>query len=125
MLAGRESFRELDRETLERLVDYLEGGGKSLRGQYRETFGKIVERDGHYHTVSKKVERDYLVNIGTIHADGMVKVMLKRRRLGSVEESFVKGLKTGDVFILAGRTVKLVESSWIARRARRELVGRP
>ncbi len=111
VLRGAYPFRELDRETLERLVDYLEGGGKSLRGQYRETFGKIVERDGLYHTVSKKVERDYLVNIGTIHADGMVKVMLKRRRLGSVEESFVKGLKTGDVFILAGRTVKLVESS--------------
>jgi len=105
-------FRNLARETLVRLFDYLEGGGKSLRGQYRETFGKIEERDGRYHTVSKKVERDYLANIGTIHADGTVKVTLNRRkRLGSVEENFVKGLKPGDVFVLAGRTVKLVESS--------------
>ncbi len=105
-------FRNLERETLERLFDYLEDGGKSLRRQYRETFGKIEERDGRYHTVSKKVERDYLANIGTIHADGMVKVTLNRRkRLGSVEENFVKGLKPGDVFVLAGRTVKLVENS--------------
>ena len=108
---GAYPFRHLEREKLERLVDYLEGGGKSLREQYRETFGKIVVRDGAYHIVSKKVERDYLVNIGTIHADGMVRVTLRRRRLGAVEEGFVKGLKTGDVFVLAGRTVKLVESS--------------
>lgn len=104
-------FRNLKRETLERLLSYLEGGGRSLEKQYREAFGKIVEKDGLYHTVSKKVERDYLVNIGTIHADGMVPVLLNRRRLGAVEESFVKGLKTGDVFVLAGKTVKLVESS--------------
>ena len=111
-LRAAHPFRNLRRETLERLVDYLEGGGRSLRGQYRETFGKIEERDGRYHTVSKKVERDYLANVGTIHADGMVKVTLnRRRRLGSVEERFVKGLRPGDVFVLAGRTVKLVESS--------------
>jgi ATP-dependent Lhr-like helicase len=104
-------FRHLKRETIERLIEYLEGGGRSLQQRYRETFGKIVERDGLYHTVSKKVEREYLVNIGTIHADGMVSVLLKRRRLGSVEEAFVKGLKPGDIFVLAGRTVKLIDSS--------------
>ena len=48
-------FRDLKRETLDRLFDYLEGGGRSLQAQYRETFGKIVEKDGLYHTVSKKV----------------------------------------------------------------------
>jgi ATP-dependent Lhr-like helicase len=104
-------FRDLKRETLDRLFEYLEGGGRSLQAQYRETFGKIVEKDGLYHTVSKKVEREYLVNIGTIHADGMVSVLLNRRRLGSVEEGFVKGLKPGDIFVLAGKTVKLIDSS--------------
>jgi ATP-dependent Lhr-like helicase len=104
-------FRDLKRETLDRLLEYLEGGGRSLQAQYRETFGKIVEKDGLYHTVSKKVEREYLVNIGTIHADGMVSVLLNRRRLGSVEEAFVKGLKPGDIFVLAGKTVKLIDSS--------------
>jgi len=104
-------FRDLKRGTLDRLLEYLEGGGRSLQAQYRETFGKIVEKDGRYHTVSKKVEREYLVNIGTIHADGMVSVLLNRRRLGSVEEGFVKGLKPGDIFVLAGKTVKLIDSS--------------
>lgn len=104
-------FRGLARPTFDRIVEYLEGGGRSLRKQYRQTFGKIEEKDGRYFTVSKKAEREYLVNIGTIHADGMVPVTLNRRRLGSVEERFVKGLKPGDVFVLAGKTVKLVESS--------------
>ena len=104
-------FRNLKRETFDRILEYLEGGGRSLQKQYRDTFGKIEERDGKYHTVSKKVEREYLVNVGTIHADGMVNVLLNRRRLGAVEERFVKGLKPGDIFILAGKTVKLIDSS--------------
>lgn len=104
-------FRDLDRTLFDRLIEYLEGGGRSLQQQYRQTFGKLEERDGRYHTVSKKVEREYLVNVGTIHADGMVNVLLGRRRLGAVEERFVKGLKMGDVFVLAGKTVKLIDSS--------------
>ncbi len=103
-------FRDHPRETFDRILLYLEGGGKSLAGQYRETFGKIAEADGHYHTVSKKVERDYLVNIGTIHSEGMVNVILNRRKLGSVEENFVKNLKPGDIFVLGGKTVKLQEA---------------
>lgn len=104
------SFRNLERAEFDRIVEYLEGGGKTLASQYRETFGKIEEKDGVFVTPSKKVERDYLMNVGTIHADGMVNVILNRRRLGSVEEGFVKGLKVGDIFVLGGKTVKLVEA---------------
>ena len=102
-------FRDLSRDLFDRILVYLEGGGKSLEGQYRETFGKIEERDGAYHTVSRKVERDYLVNIGTIHSEGLVNVVLNRRRLGAVEENFVKNLKPGDIFVLGGKTVRLEE----------------
>jgi len=103
-------FRKLPRAEFDRVVRYLEGGGESLENQYRDTFGKIVEKDGRFVTPSKKVERDYLMNVGTIHADGMVNVMLGRRRLGGVEERFVKGLKLGDIFVLAGKTVKLIDT---------------
>lgn len=99
-------FRQLPRDSFDRIVRYLEGGGASLERQYRETFGKIVDRDGRWHTPDKRVERDYLLNIGTIHADGMVLVLLHRRRLGSVEEDFVKGLRLGDIFVLGGKTVR-------------------
>ncbi len=102
-------FRSLTRAEFDCVLRYLEGGGEALEGQYRDTFGKIVEKDGIYVTPSKKVERDYLVNVGTIAAEGMVSVMFGHKRLGGVEEGFVKGLALGDVFVIAGRTVKLEE----------------
>src|SRR5213592_3760318 len=36
--------------------------------------------------------------------------MLKRRRLGSVEEGFIKGLQIGDLFVLGGRVVRLIDT---------------
>jgi ATP-dependent Lhr-like helicase len=104
------AFRDLPREMFDRVVEYLEGGGRSLRRQNEETFGKIMLVDDLLTVTSKRVERDYLVNVGTIHSDGMVNVILGKRRLGQVEEGFVKGLKIGDIFVFAGRTVRLVET---------------
>tara|TARA_R110002096_G_scaffold54517_13_gene140609 strand:- start:15921 stop:18452 length:2532 start_codon:yes stop_codon:yes gene_type:complete len=103
-------YRNLERADFERILRYLEGGGETLEQQYRDTFGKIVEKDGVFETPSRKVERDYLVNIGTIAAEGMVSVLLGRKRLGGVEEGFVKGLKIGDIFVIAGRTVRLEQT---------------
>ena len=104
-------YRALTRPEFDRVLEYVMGGGRSLEKQYRDTFGKIIEDEhGILMTPSKKVERDYLVNIGTIASEGAVRVYLGSRRIGEVEESFVKGLKIGDLFVLAGRTVKLIET---------------
>lgn len=102
-------FQNLTREEFDRIQRYLEGGGRSLERQYRETFGKIAVRDGLLVTPSAKVEREYLANVGVIHTEGMVSVWLGNRRLGQIEESFLKRLKEGDIFVLAGRTVRLIE----------------
>ena len=105
------AYRELTRGEFDRVLGYVMGGGRSLEKQYRETFGKVIEDDhGILITPSKKVERDYLVNIGTIASQGMVRVYLGNRRIGEVEEGFVKALKPGDIFILSGRTVRLVDA---------------
>ena len=37
-------------------------------------------------------------------------VFLKRRRLGSVEENFIKQLQIGDLFVLGGRIVRLIDT---------------
>lgn len=103
-------FQNLNRDEFERMQRYLEGGGRSLERQYRETFGKIVVRDGILMTPSAKVEREYLANVGVIHTEGMVSVWFGKRRLGQIEESFLKRLKEGDIFVLAGRTVRLIET---------------
>lgn len=103
-------FQKLERSEFDNVLCYLQGGGRSLEKQYAETFGKVCVMDGLLQVPNKRVERDYLVNVGTIHSDGMVNVILGKRRLGQVEEGFVKGLKHGDIFVLAGRTVRLIET---------------
>lgn len=109
IVRGAYAYRRLSREEFDRVVEYLEGGGRSLAKAYSDTFGKIVLREGGMFTASKKVERDYLVNIGAIVTEGLVDVMLRRKRLGTVEEGFIKGLKERDVFVLGGRAVRLLE----------------
>jgi len=109
ILRRAHGFRNLERGEFDRILNYLEGGGKTLEAQYRDTFGKIEIRDGILQTTGRNVERDYLVNVGTIAADGAVHVVLGRKRLGEVEERFAKNLVPGDTFVIAGRVVRLEE----------------
>jgi len=103
-------FRDLTREEFDRIVDYLEGGGEALRKQYAGVFGKIRVDDGAISLAHPRIGREFLVNIGTIHSEGFVDVLLRRRRLGSVEENFIKQLQIGDLFVLGGRIVRLIET---------------
>ncbi len=103
-------FRDLTREEFDQVLRYLEGGGESLTRRYSGLFGKIKIDDGIVSLAHPRVARDLLVNIGTIVSDGFVDVLLKRRRLGSVEENFIKQLNIGDLFVLAGRVVRLIDT---------------
>ena len=103
-------FRDLSREEFDRILQYLEGGGASLEKQYARDFGKIRVEDGEISLAHPKIAREFLVNIGTIHSEGFIDVLLRRRRLGSVEENFIKQLQIGDLFVLGGRTVRLIDT---------------
>jgi ATP-dependent Lhr-like helicase len=103
-------FRDLSREEFDRILQYLEGGGASLKKQYAREFGKIRVEEGVISLAHPKIAREFLVNIGTIHSEGFIDVLLRRRRLGSVEENFIKQLQIGDLFVLGGRTVRLVDT---------------
>ena len=103
-------FRDLTREEFDRILQYLEGGGAALQQQYAGVFGKILVDDGVISLVHPRIAREFLVNIGTIHSEGFIDVLLRRRRLGSVEENFIKQLQIGDLFVLGGRTVRLVDT---------------
>lgn len=104
-------FRALPRAEFDRVLRYLEGGGASLERNYRDVFGKIrVDSAGVLVPAQRRTARDFYQNIGTIVSENMVQVQLGRRNLGSVEESFMKGLRPGDVFVLNGRTIRLVET---------------
>ncbi len=104
-------FRELEREEFEHVLEYLTGGGASLRRQYAGLFGKItIDDDGVISLAHPRIAREFLLNIGTIVSEGYVSVLLGRRRLGSVEEGFIKQLNPGDLFVLGGRVVRLIDT---------------
>jgi ATP-dependent Lhr-like helicase len=103
-------FRDLTREEFDRILQYLEGGGAALQQQYAGLFGKILVDDGLISLAHPRIAREFLVNIGTIHSEGFIDVLLRRRRLGSVEENFIKQLQIGDLFVLGGRIVRLIDT---------------
>jgi ATP-dependent helicase Lhr and Lhr-like helicase len=103
-------FRNLSRQEFDDILQYLEGGGASLARQYSELFGKLCVVDGVITLAHPRIAREFLVNIGTIVSEGFVDVLLRHRRLGSVEENFIKQLRIGDLFVLAGRVVRLIDT---------------
>lgn len=104
---GAYPYRNLTPQALDDVLDYLAGGGKALRQQYTELFGKVDLDETGFETRQGRVRRDLLENIGVIPNEGMVRVKLKSHTLGMVEEIFIRQLQVGDVFILAGRPVRV------------------
>ena len=82
VIRGAWPYRELPRAGFDRVVEYLEGGGRSLAKAYSETFGKIRVEAGRMFPASPKVGREYLVNVGTITSEGLVDVTIGRRPAG-------------------------------------------
>jgi ATP-dependent Lhr-like helicase len=103
-------FHTITGAEFDRILKYLEGGGESLSRQYAGVFGKIRIDDDVITLAHPRIGREFLVNIGTIVSEGFVDVLLNRRRLGSVEEGFIKQLQIGDLFVLAGRVVRLLDT---------------
>jgi ATP-dependent Lhr-like helicase len=104
-------YAHLAREKFDHVLRYLEGGGASLEKQYTPVFGKITRgADGALGVPSPGTARDLYQNVGTISAESMVQVKVKRRTIGQVEQSFMKRLNIGDVFVLNARPVRLVKT---------------
>jgi len=112
-------YRELVRKDFDDVLDFLAGGGASLRRQYTELFGKIHLDDLTFESRAGAPRRDFLQNIGTISGEGVVNVFLRNTRVGTVEEGFLRRLKVGDVFSLAGRPLRLerigMMECWVTR----------
>ncbi len=109
-------YRDLSREKFEQVLRYLEGGGTSLEAQYTPVFGKITREHGEVRAAYPRVARDFYQNIGTISSESMVQVKIKRRNIGQVEQGFIKRLNIGDVFVLNGRAVRLLETYLLEAR---------
>ena len=100
------------------IMDFITTGGQSLSAY--DEYSKVVEEDGLFKVVDKKIKRRHRMSIGTITGDTMMSVKyLKGAHLGSVEEWFVASLKPGDTFWFAGRSLELVRTKQMTAYVRR------
>lgn len=91
------------------VLAYVETGGSALQ-HYPEHRRVERDADGRLVVPDRRQQLRHRLGIGTIVADGSVSVQwLKGGRLGSVEESFITRLATGDRFLFAGRSLELVQ----------------
>ena len=97
-------YADITREQFDQVLGFVTDGGYSLKAypQYnrlaRLKDGSIVLREA-------KMARQYRMNIGTIVESPMMKVKLRNRTLGSIEENFVVNLSPGDTFLFGGQVL--------------------
>ncbi|WP_439482479.1 ligase-associated DNA damage response DEXH box helicase [Cyclobacterium plantarum] len=102
------AYEGLSTEKFAWLLEFVTIGGKAL-GSYEE-FSKVeILSDGLHKVTNKKIAMRHRLSMGTIVSDPMIQVKyMTGGYIGSVEESFISKLKTGDVFWFAGRSLEFV-----------------
>ncbi|MFP4095225.1 MAG: ligase-associated DNA damage response DEXH box helicase [Cyclobacteriaceae bacterium] len=114
------AFRELSQAEWDWALSFVTTGGDSL-GQYDE-FSKVEVEDGIYKVNSRKTAMRHRLSMGTIVSDPVLKVKyMTGGFIGTIEESFVSRLKSGDNFWFAGRNLKferIKDLTVLVRKAR-------
>lgn len=115
------AYQDLSDEQWDWVLTFITTGGKSL-GKYPEYSKVIVDENGMYRVIDRKIARRHRMSIGTISSDSMMRVKyLSGGSLGSIEETFISSLNIGDKFWFAGRNLELIqikENSAFVRRAK-------
>ena len=109
MLAlARRSFpyRDLERAELVACAHYLSGGGVGPDEAHVRRLGFDGEA---IYGLGREVCAAFFENVGTIPDEQHVMVRAGGSDVGRVEEGFVNELREGDVFVLAGRSMRVKE----------------
>lgn len=108
-------YARLDRETFDRVVDFVATGGYALRAY--ERYARIrLTADGTWRISHPRVAQQYRLNVGTIIEAPMLNVRLTRQRgkgtvarggpvLGKIEEGFLESLSPGETFLFSGKVL--------------------
>lgn len=112
-------FESISEEEWQWCLDFIVTGGDTL-GNYDEFHKVIVDDEGTYKVVSRKVAMRHRLSIGTIVSDTMMKIKIERGPLlGSVAEYFISRLNIGDTFWFAGRSLELIRVKGITAEVRK------
>ena len=112
------SYRALSPEEWSWVLEFITQGGACLKAY--DQFRKVKVEKGFYSVVEVKTARLHRMSIGTIASDPAMQVrMIRGKRLGTIEESFVSRLKPGVHFVFAGCRLELVRvrdmTAWVRR----------
>lgn len=93
-------------------------GGRALHAY--PDFRRVVDSGGVYRIANARAALRQRLSVGTIVADGALRVkFLRGADLGHIEESFIARLTPGDRFVFAGRVVELArvhdQTAWVRR----------
>jgi ATP-dependent Lhr-like helicase len=109
-------YRDLDRPTFDRVVEFVATGGYALKSYDR--FAKIRRGlDGLWRLTHPRIAQQYRLNVGTIIEAPLLNVRVFRNRgqgfagrggrvLGKIEEYFIETLAPGDTFLFAGSILR-------------------
>jgi ATP-dependent Lhr-like helicase len=108
-------YAGVDRQTFDRVVDFVATGGYALRSY--ERYAKIrLTKDGKWRISHPRFAQQYRLNVGTIIESPMLNVRYVRQGkgvssrggapLGKIEEYFLETMTPGDTFLFAGRTLR-------------------
>lgn len=112
------AYQTLTQKEWKWILNFITTGGQSLSAY--DEYSKVIEEDGLYKVIDKKIKRRHRMSIGTITSDTMMSVKyLKGAHLGSIEEWFLASLKPGDKFWFAGRSLELVRTKQMTAYVRR------
>lgn len=101
------AFADLTDEEWAWSLGFISSGGKALAAYPRYQKARIV--DGRYTVDDKRLILQHRLSIGTISSDPAVVLRFANgHTLGTVEESFIAGIRTGGSLIFAGRHLTLV-----------------
>ncbi|MFM7181275.1 MAG: ligase-associated DNA damage response DEXH box helicase [Verrucomicrobiales bacterium] len=104
---GTHAFADLSDEEWQWTLTFITtGGALQAYPQYRKV---TIDDDGMHRLTDKAMARIHRMSIGTIVGGASISLRLKNgRRLGSVEEWFISGIRPGKCFIFGGRIWELV-----------------
>ncbi len=100
------AFKDLKDQQWQWVLDFITRGGQALQGYSQ--YHKVVIEDKRYCVKDSRIALHHRMNIGTITSNSSMRVCwLRGGILGHIEENFISRLDIGDVFLFAGRLVKL------------------
>ncbi len=114
-VTSAEPYRRLERETFDRVVDFVATGGYALKSY--ERYARIRRnKDGLWRVSNPRVAQQYRLNVGTIIEVPALNVRYVRSgrgvasrggpSLGKIEEAFLETLTHGDTFLFAGKVLR-------------------